>query len=496
MGRGRRVMQDRREDRSSLAVAGWFAVAAALRLLFLGRFSLWGDEIYSLEDALDLFTPRVGAGDLAFPLFFLLERAVLELTGLARATDPDPLALQWALRIVPAIAGAAAAAAAFHSSRGFLARRDRHLLAALIAFSPWLLFFSQTARFYTLVLALATPATFELLRAARDASVKRGVIGAAWLLLATLAHPTALFLLAGHAAASFAAALLRVRPLNRGHVPPLLIPVLLAIPASIWPAAVDPLLFRWNVRDAGVESAGGLLLGIGWNVGPVVAALAFLGIPSTWRGDRALAVHVVAGAGVPVLLLLALAMGEKSVEQRYLLAILPLALLPAARFLGEIADDVAARARAPAWAPPVLALLPYGPGVVSAYLDGNRHDLAGAAAVVRAGLEPGDGVIAETHALFRRYLPPGFPEERLLEAPPPATRQERERFAAMWKECPRIWLVVPAEFEGSGDPHRSFHQWAWSEGRLVRELWRPRLDYHQNRLRVFRVEPRAARRWH
>jgi len=37
--------------------------------------------------------------------------------------------------------------------------------------------------------------------------------------------------------------------------------------------------------------------------------------------------------------------------------------------------------------------------------------------------------------------------------------------------------------------------WAWREGRLVRELWRPRLDYHQNRLRVFVVDTAHAVRW-
>jgi hypothetical protein len=370
------------------------------------------------------------------------------------------------------------------------------VLAAFVTFSPWLLFFSQWARFYTLLFALIVPATFELLRAARDASVRRGVAGSVWLLLATLVHPTAPLLLVGHVAAALVAAALRIRPLNRGLVPPLLLPLVLGAPALFWPQTLEPLLYKWSAHDAGVESASSLLLGVGFNVGPLVAALAFLGIPSLWSRDRALAVHCVVGTGVPFVLLVALAVAGKSVEQRYLLAVLPLALVPAAVFVRELADLAAERAGAPRFAVPVLAVLPYAPGVVSEFVDGDRHDLAGAAAIVRAQMGEGDGVIAETHSLFARYLPSDFPDALLLEAPPLPTRKEdRQQFDAMWKSCPRIWIVVQAEFESMAQPERAFQDWAWREGRLVRELWRPRLDYHQNRLRVFVVDTAHAVRW-
>ncbi len=493
-------MEPQIDERSTWrAAAGWFLVAAALRLFFLGRFGLWGDEFYSLENALRLFTPRMSASELAFPLFYLLERGVLELCGLAHAAVPDPKALQWALRIVPALAGAIAAAAAFRCARGFLSVRERHVLAALIAFSPWLLFFSQTARFYTLLLALSTPAAFELLRASREASVKRGVIAAAWLLLAILAHPTALLLLVGHLAAAIAAAAMGVRPLDRGLVRglvgPALLPLVLAVPAAIWPQAVTKTLgFKWSIDDASVEGVAELLKGIGWNFGPIVAAVAFLGIPTLWRRDRALAVQVVAGVAVPVAALVSLAALGRAVEQRYLIALIPWALLPAAAFLIELCDAIPARARAVRWAVPALALLPYAPSLASEFIDGDRHDLAGAAELVRSQLADGDGIVAETHALFGQYLPPDFPTKRLIEAPPYGL-EERSLFSEMWEKCPRIWVVVPAQFENMNDIHRAFQEWAWCEGRLVRELWRPRLDYHQNPLRIFLVEPARAEKW-
>jgi len=62
-------MAEPREENSDApawrAALVWFAIALALRLLFLGRFSLWGDEVYSLDDALNIGTPRMHPSALA-----------------------------------------------------------------------------------------------------------------------------------------------------------------------------------------------------------------------------------------------------------------------------------------------------------------------------------------------------------------------------------------------------------------------------------------------
>lgn len=497
---GRAAMSERSgagaERSDGLAALGWFALAAALRFLALGRFSLWGDEVYSLDNSLDLFGPRMVAADLAFPVFFALERLVLELAGLA-GPAPDPQALQFVLRLLPALAGSIAAAAAFRSSRGFLGRRERHVLAALVAFSPWFLYFSQLARFYSLVLAFCIPATFELMRAQREGSFRRALAGVTWIALAIGTHPTAGLLLLGELAAVGGAALLRVRPLSRAVVPLVALPLLMAVPALLWPSTVsDTIGYKLRAQDAAVESFGGLLLGIGWNVGPVIGALGVLGLPTLWRRDRELALHVVLGAGVPTALMLALAALHKSVEQRYLIAVVPLALLPAAAFIGELSDRLERTVRGAAVAVPALALAAWAPGIVSELIDGNRHDLAGALRFVTERLRPGDGVIVETHGLARRYLPDSLADEQLLEAPPPSGDAEWRKYESMWGGCPRLWIVIPADFEEKTAETRSFHRWAWEQGRLAQELWRPRLDYHQNRLRVFVVEPERAMKWH
>jgi len=486
---------ERSDERTWRLALSWFALALALRLLFLGRFSLWGDEIYSYDDALTWGTSQMRVSGMAYPLFFALERAVLGIAGLAGGGHLDPQRIQWWLRIVPALAGAAAVPAIFVGARAILSLRERHVAAAFVTLSPWLLFYSQYARFYTLLLALSTPAAFGMIRAWRDADLRAGIRASAWLLLAVLAHPTALLLLGGHVAGVLAAAALRLRPLNRGLVGPLAVPLLLAVPACIRPELVVKTLFhRFTVQDAGSASVPSLLLGVGYNVGPAVVALAMCGLPLLWRRDRVLCVHLLGAVGAPFLVVAGMAAAHMSVEQRYLLAIVPLALCPAAIAVAALTERVRA-ARAGGLLVPVAALVPYVPGVVSNYVDGDRHDMAGATRYVVAHLQGGDGIIADWNGLMRRYLPDDFPDERLLEAPPASNEQDRVQFDRMWSECPRIWVVVPAEFEDQNAETRRFQEWAWRAGRLQTQLWSPRLDYHQNRLRVFLVEPRAAPRW-
>ncbi len=480
--------------REWVAVLGWFLVAATLRAVGLDRFSFWGDEIFTLENSEQLFGPAMKPSALAFPLCFLLERGAIELGRIGGIDVTAPETLQWLLRVVPATCGALAAAAAFAGSRGVLRHGERHVLAALVAFSPWFLWMSQMARFYALALFFCVPATFAFWRAQRDGDVRAAWRGVTWSALGLATHPSAGFLLLGHLVACLVAAALRLRPLTRAVVPPLLLPLAAAAVAAAWPTLRETVAYRYHAQDASLESATALLLGLGFNFGPVIGALALLGLPTLWRRDRALAVHVVVGVGGPVAAVLLLALQQKAVEQRYLVAVMPLALVPAAAFLGELSERAAGALRGARVAIPAAALAAWLPGVVSAGIDGDRHDLAGALAFVGVRLEPGDGIVCETHALARRYLPADLSEERLIEAPPP--RDEWKQWQALWSGSRRIWVVVQAEFEEMNAETRSFQRWAWQEGHLVREFWRPRLDYHQNRLRVFLVDTAQARRWH
>src|SRR5262249_12271250 len=259
-------------------------VALALRLAGLGRWSLFGDEAFSLESAEKFGSAAARAGERAFPIFFALERMALE-AGRALMGDAAFRAHpEFVARIVPALAGAAAALAAFTAARGVLGRRERHVLAALLTFSPWLLYWSQSVRFYTLLVSLTTAAAFTLVRAEEERSLPRALLGTVWLALAILTNPTATFVLVGHLLAVLLLWLLHWRRPSRASIPPLvLVALAAAVSAWKWQLVEQTVGFKLNERGDAVGSLGDLLKGIGYNVGPAILVLGFAGIPALVR---------------------------------------------------------------------------------------------------------------------------------------------------------------------------------------------------------------------
>jgi len=102
----------------------------------LGDWSLWYDECLTLADGWH------GAGNYN-PLAYAVIRATAELLG--GRTD------ELALRLAPALAGWLVIPLTFWAFRPAAGDRRAALAAFLVALSPWQLYWSQNARFYTLV---------------------------------------------------------------------------------------------------------------------------------------------------------------------------------------------------------------------------------------------------------------------------------------------------------------------------------------------------------
>jgi mannosyltransferase len=134
-------------------------VAFLLRVVHLSRQSLWRDEVDSLLFSTwplkDVVRGLLQAGHNG-PLFFLLLRPWLSLSG----------STEFALRYPSALLGTLAVPLAFVLARqlGF-SRRAGVLLGLLLASSPYLVWYGQEAKMYTLLLALITLAFTAYLKA-------------------------------------------------------------------------------------------------------------------------------------------------------------------------------------------------------------------------------------------------------------------------------------------------------------------------------------------
>lgn len=178
--------------RTRVALVGALTLAAlALRLPSVGN-ALFGDELssyyivtnHSLGTVLHIL--HSNTVDLTPPLYYVLTW-LLERLGSSVT----------ALRFVPLLAGVAAVPLTYVLGRMTVGRRAGVVAAAVMAFAPFLIFYSTEARAYALVMVLLLGSTVALLRALESGDKRWWAAYAALSCASLYTHYTAAFLLLG-----------------------------------------------------------------------------------------------------------------------------------------------------------------------------------------------------------------------------------------------------------------------------------------------------------
>ena len=273
-------------------------LAAALRFPTLGLQSLWADEAFTAEiagasfgDVLD----RVADTESTPPLHYLLTWAWTQVFG-----DSE-----WSLRALPALWGTLTVPAVFAAARGlFGSERAGLLAAALAATSPILVWYSQEARAYSLLVLLSAVALWAL-------ATRRHGIWSAASAAALATHYFAVFVVVPQALWLA----WRRRTLAPLVAPALAGAALLPLLAHQEDTVARPWADRFSVADQVAATAQEFLLGRQWTwlihrPGFVVlAALWALALHWLWRERERRAILPLALAaaaiGVPVLVSLA-----------------------------------------------------------------------------------------------------------------------------------------------------------------------------------------------
>ncbi len=181
------------ERRLRLPLLGLVLLAAALRFPTLGLQSYWSDEAATVDVLRHPFGELLGAvrdQESTPPLYYLLAWGWTQVLGDGEA----------ALRALSALFGvltvpvAAAIGARLGGVRAGLGA------AALVATSPLLVWFSQEARAYALLVLLAALSVLALLRAVERPETGRLLVWGALVAAALATHFFALFLVLGEAA--------------------------------------------------------------------------------------------------------------------------------------------------------------------------------------------------------------------------------------------------------------------------------------------------------
>lgn len=334
---------NRREARSVggallvvLALA-WIGVGAWLRLFEFGEQIVIEDEWHALHKivaagAYDIFT-SFGNNDYSIPLA-LYDRWLMARGALT----------EWTLKAPMLASGLLLLAVGPLLVADVADRATRVLFAGLLAVSPLLVYFTQTARPY----AITVLATLLAIVAARRwwrrhdrrwaAAYVAGVWAAGWLHPITLGFTLLPIPYFGVAALRGLLAARDPKPIYR------LVAVGVAIVALLVPVLGPPLYYDWTAlaEKAGQHSVTAdsiyrTLLLLAGTASPVilaaVLALAVIGIFVIWRRDRGFVIYVATLIAVFAVLVgasRAIWIGHPLVQARYLLPALPFLLLAAA----------------------------------------------------------------------------------------------------------------------------------------------------------------------
>ncbi|MGB7589082.1 MAG: glycosyltransferase family 39 protein [Solirubrobacterales bacterium] len=314
------------------AVVGLTAIAAAIRFSALGLQSYRHDEAVTagrvLFAGLSQTMHEVWAGESTPPLYYLLAWLWSHVFGVHEV----------GLRSLSALFGTATVPVAYLVGRELIDRRVGLAIAAIVAVEPTLVWYSQDARAYALLVLLSTAALLFFLRARRTSGAWDLGLWAMFSALALASHWFAFFPMAIEAAWL----LLAVRPLRRAlwSVAAVALAGLALAPIALHQAAgknndwISTFGMATRLRDTGISFFVGEAGLLKHALIPMALFAAAVGLllarGGAWEKRRAAVALTVGGGGV------LLALGFAAVGQDFILArnllpeLIPLALVGAA----------------------------------------------------------------------------------------------------------------------------------------------------------------------
>ncbi len=297
-------------------------LAGGMRLYNLSDYSFWEDELYSVRSAsapLSNWQISKQFGYIPTTLGLWADGAQINEITWDNVDQWQALGVRpFGARIGSCVVGILTIPLLCLVGRRLLGDRATLIAALLLAVSPWHLFWSQAARFYTLQFLFYNFALIWYLRTCRERSNRLPILAGLAILLAYLSQPPAL-LISLVLAADVILCLVRREPIKLSP---------LGWIAGIAAVALCTGLHLYDsIYSAENWDAWGKLQGHTWKViaasmvlrnGPVIVTLAILSAIGLLRSKTRLTLYLAAGATLPVLALMALTFKDGMyVHERY-----------------------------------------------------------------------------------------------------------------------------------------------------------------------------------
>lgn len=461
-----------------MALALVLALALALRLRGISAFPLEGDEVYTIFESRDLFHTTLKPGITARPLYFLMQHVLLPITPVS-------------LRALPLLFGMLGVLATWALGRRIMGPTTGLVAAFLTAISPWHLYASGMARYWSLVHCLAAACVYFLFTAYQEGRRRDYLLALATGLLGSATHPAFLIALSG-----LVLGLHLVRPDGRiGWRWPdkpawfylwlpwagALVLAVLAVKVAGQGGAVR----NWSGRGA-IATLRLVPAMVQWMT-PIVFTAGLMGGLACVRDPRAavrrwgIAATVCVPAG---LVLLFIAASTTDVYADYGVGLLPIATVSAGALVALGAERFRGSRNAFAGIATLVLAAGVAPSTVSHLSDGTRFDFRPALAAI-ATEAPGSTVLAPFEMLQRHYAPSLRvrslrPDDRYLDS---AAHAERP-----------LWVLLPVrEYGVPLDDRDVIRRWLSGRCRLVRSDQGLRFDVRLYRVELYRCDVEALR---
>ena len=406
-------------------LAAALLLLAALRFLWLGRWGLWIDEAFTLHDSAAL----LAGVQTRFPLGLYCTAAAQSLFG----SDAE-----YVLRFAPALFGACGLALCEWAFEPAVGRTRALAIACLVGISSWHLYWSQSARHYTLAQDIALIGGGLALRGCLRNSPWRFVLGVIVAATASFAHPTGGLVAA---ALIFAPWLSSLRGARFAWRPPtwsiVVAALALALALGGWAWSV------WNTytgSKAG-SSTENLALTCGYYFTPLVLTCALAGAWRAWRRRDAVDLFALCVC-TPAIVAVFVASAFAIVSAQYLFVLLPWVALLATAPLFDSALNARLRGAA------VFALAAYGLVDTVLYFTwrhGDRPRWNEAYAHVWRERDDDDLVFGMAWPVGEYYLAPGERSLRVPDTLVPASGYFEAAPAQWARRGRRMWFVINHE---------------------------------------------------
>ena len=331
------LMPDAAERKDRAGAVLWvgvalFVFACALRFFRLGDWSFWADELATLRDAQNLGNVRY------YPVGYALIGWVVRLWGES----------EFAARLVPAVAGAVTVPVIYLMGTRLFSRRAGIFAGCFLTLSTYHLFFSQFARYYTLLVLITLAGMWALYRGIEEDRKGWLLAGLALLGLGFFTHWSAgLLIPAAVVYLIWSARGTRPKGLNRKNL------MLLAGPVVVGGAALLPVVwgFVCSWKDgAGFSFARAALVvaKLAWRMEPALLLLGAAGAVLMLRERDRRMKWCLAYAVAPVVLV-AVFVGFSQGGSRFGIVALPAVMLLAGGALDRLMQTAKGKRRILVW---------------------------------------------------------------------------------------------------------------------------------------------------